>query len=334
MILVVIEHTGEALKPSTGELLAFARRVGQDFGLPVAAVVLGSGTSKVVEQLQAQKVDRILTVDDAALGEYGPEKYVHALKSIIDSQKPSIVATAHSARGMDFMPRLAVALRKPFVAGCVDYERIGDRIVLTRPIFNAKLNMKLEPLDAAPCLVTLTPGAFPAEDVPVPAAGTAAVAAEPAVETITVNFSGVTNRRRVIAQSEASKGEVDLSSAEVIVSGGRGLKQKENFSLVFDLAKALNGAVGASRPVVDAEWLPREYQIGSSGQTVAPKLYFAIGISGAIQHLVGMSGSRCIVAINKDPEAPIFKVAHYGIVDDLFKVVPALTKLINDLKAR
>jgi electron transfer flavoprotein alpha subunit len=138
----------------------------------------------------------------------------------------------------------------------------------------------------------------------------------------------------VIAQTEAPTGEVDLSSAAVIVSGGRGLKQKENFSLIFDLAKALNGAVGASRPVVDAEWLPREYQIGSSGQTVAPKLYFAIGISGAIQHLVGMSGSRCIVAINKDPEAPIFKVANYGIVDDLFKVVPVLTKLINDLKAK
>jgi electron transfer flavoprotein alpha subunit len=229
---------------------------------------------------------------------------------------------------MDFMPRLSVALRKPLVAGCVDYERIGDRIVFTRPIFNAKLNMKLEPRETAPYLVTVTPGAFPAADVAA-ATGTGA-----AIEPIAVDFSGVSSRRRVIAQTEASKGEVDLSSAAVIVSGGRGLKQKENFGLIFDLAKALNGAVGASRPVVDAEWLPREYQIGSSGQTVAPKLYFAIGISGAIQHLVGMSASRCIVAINKDPEAPIFKVANYGIVDDLFKVVPVLTKLISDLKAK
>jgi len=327
MVIVVIEHNGGALKPSTGELLAFAGRVGRDFGLPTAAVVLGAGTSKVVEELKSRKVDRVLVVDDPALAEYGPEKVAHALKSIITTQKPSIVATAHSARGMDFMPRLAVALRKPFVAGCVEYDRIGDRIVFTRPIFNSKLNMKVEPLEGAPVLLTLTPGAFPADE-------TGASDGAATVETMEVDFSGVSNRRRVIAQAEAPKGEADLSSAPVIVAGGRGLKQKENFSLIFDLAKALNGAVGASRPVVDAEWLPREYQIGSSGQTVAPKLYFAIGISGAIQHLVGMSASRCIVAINKDPEAPIFKVAHYGIVDDLFKVVPVLTKLLNDLKAR
>ena len=332
MILVVIEHTGAALKPSAGELLTFAGRVGVDFGLPTAAVILGSGTTRVVEELQTRKVDRILVVDDPALGEYGPEKYLHALKTIITIQKPSIVVTAHSARGMDFMPRLSVALRKPLVAGCVEYERIGDRIIFTRPIFNAKLNLKVEPREATPYFVPVTPGAFPADDVP--ASRTAAASTGAMIETVEVDFSGVSSRRRVIAQTEASTGEVDLSSAAVIVSGGRGLKQKENFSLIFDLAKALNGAVGASRPVVDAEWLPREYQIGSSGQTVAPKLYFAIGISGAIQHLVGMSASRCIVAINKDPEAPIFKVANYGIVDDLFKVVPVLTKLINDLKAK
>jgi electron transfer flavoprotein alpha subunit len=328
MILVIIEHTGDALRPGTNELLGFAHRVGRDFGLSTAALVLGAGTSSIVDKLKELKIDRILSVDDPALGEYGPEKYVHALKSVIASQKPIIVATAHSARGMDFMPRLAVALRKPFVPSCIGYEKIGDRLVLTRPIFNAKLNMKVEPREAAPYLITLSPGAFP-ED---PASETGA-GGPPRVDSIAVDFAGVSNRRRVIAQSKAATGKADLSSASVIVSGGRGLKQKENFSLIFDLAKALNGAVGASRPVVDAEWLPREYQIGSSGQTVAPRLYFAIGISGAIQHLVGMSGARCIVAINKDPEAPIFKVAHYGIVDDLFKVVPALTKLLNDLKS-
>jgi len=332
MILVVIEHNGTTLKPSTSELLAFARRVGDDFGLPTAAVVLGSEVSSLVGELGKRKLDRILVVDDPALAEYGPETVVHALKSIIETEKPNIVVTSHSVRGIDFMPRLSVALRKPFIAACVEYSRIGDRIVLTRPIFNSKLNMKVEPVEAVPYFLTLSPGAFPEAETPSAAPGSPATA--PAVDSISVNFSGISNRRRVLRQSEAEKGEADLSSASVIVSGGRGLKQKENFSLIFDLAKALNGAVGASRPVVDAEWLPREYQIGSSGQTVAPKLYFAIGISGAIQHLVGMSASRCIVAINKDPEAPIFKVAHYGIVDDLFKVVPALTKLLTNLKAR
>jgi electron transfer flavoprotein alpha subunit len=147
-----------------------------------------------------------------------------------------------------------------------------------------------------------------------------------------VDLTKIPVRRRSLGLSKASKGDVDLASASIIVAGGRGLKQKENFSLISELADALGGAVGASRPVVDAEWLPREYQIGSSGQTVSPKLYVAVGISGAIQHLVGMQNARCIVAINKDPEAPIFKVAHYGIVDDLFKVVPALTKLVRDLR--
>jgi electron transfer flavoprotein alpha subunit len=140
-------------------------------------------------------------------------------------------------------------------------------------------------------------------------------------------------RRKVLERVEAPKGQADLTTAPIIVSGGRGLKQKENFQIIFELAQSIGGSVGASRPVVDAEWLPREYQIGSSGQTVSPKLYIAVGISGAIQHLVGMQTARCIVAINKDAEAPIFKIAHYGIVDDLFKVVPALTKIFNDLKA-
>jgi electron transfer flavoprotein alpha subunit len=333
MILVIIEQTGDsegALKPADRELLAFAANLGWDFGMPSAALILGTDTSKLADALKTQRVDRILSIEDPALGQYSPEKYVHALKQVLSEQSPFIVATSHGARGIDFMPRLAVALRKPFVAGCVAYEKVGDRLLLSRAVFNSKMNVKVEPLTGAPCLVTLSPGAFHPEELN--AAESAAAPVED--ERISVDFSGVSQRRRVISQSEAPKGEVDLSTASIIVSGGRGLKQKENFSIIFDLAKALNGAVGASRPVVDADWLPREYQIGSSGQTVAPKLYFAIGISGAIQHIVGMQGARCIVAINKDPEAAIFKVAHYGIADDLFKVVPVLTKLLTDLKAR
>jgi electron transfer flavoprotein alpha subunit len=246
------------------------------------------------------------------------------VKSIAEQLNPVLIVSGHTTQGIDFMPRLAVALRSPLAAGCVGYEKIGDHVILTRQIFNAKMHLKMVLKGKGPCVVTLVPGSYPADE--------AETGGTPAVEALPVSLEGVQPRRRVTEQIKAPRGDVDLASASIIVAGGRGLKQKENFSLVSELADALGGAVGASRPVVDAEWMPREYQIGSSGQTVAPKLYVAVGISGAIQHLVGMQNSRCIVAINKDPEAPIFKVAHYGIVDDLFKVVPALTRLIRDLK--
>jgi len=323
MIFLVAEHKNNKLKPITFELLAFAQRLGRDFGEPITAVVLGSNTGSLVNELKEKKLDRVISAEHEQLSDYNPEAYVETLKGIIEKDNPFLVLVGHTTQGMDFAPRLAVSLRKPLIAGCVDYEKHGDQLILTRQIFNAKMNMKTALRAQPPYFATASPGAFPADDVE--AGGNAEIVSAP------VTLSGAP-RRKVVERVEAAKGQADLSSAPIIVSGGRGLKEKQNFSLIFELAKAIGGSVGASRPVVDAEWLPREYQIGSSGQTVSPKLYFAIGISGAIQHLVGMQSSRCIVAINKDADAPIFKVAHYGIVDDLFKVVPALTKIFNDLK--
>ena len=319
MILVVAEHREGSLSTSTREAIVFAQRASRDLGVGVQVVVIGSGVD--LGSINTLKIERIVTVEASG---YDPDVYVHALKSIAAQLNPVLIVSGHTTQGIDFMPRLAVALRSPLAAGCVSYEKIGDHVILTRQIFNAKMNLKMVLKGKGPCLVTLVPGSYPADEAE--AGGT------PAVETLSVSLDGVQPRRHVVEQTRAPRGDVDLASASIIVAGGRGLKQKENFSLVSELADALGGAVGASRPVVDAEWMPREYQIGSSGQTVAPKLYVAVGISGAIQHLVGMQNSRCIVAINKDPEAPIFKVAHYGIVDDLFKVVPALTRLIRDLK--
>jgi len=323
MIFVITEHKDNKLKPITSELLVFAQRVGRDFGQPVTAVVLGSSTASLADELKTRKIDRVITAEHADLGEYNPDSYVEVLKSILEKEKPFLVLIGHTTQGMDFAPRLSVRLRRPLIAGCVEYEKQADRLILTRQVFNAKMNMKTSPRGEPPYFATASPGAFPGDEVET--GGSAAVVAFP------VQLSGGT-RRKLLERVEAPKGKADLTSAPIIVSGGRGLKQKENFSLVFELAEAIGGSVGASRPVVDAEWLPREYQVGSSGQTVSPRLYIAVGISGAIQHLVGMQTSRCIVAINKDPEAPIFKVAHYGIVDDLFKVVPALTKIFKDLK--
>jgi electron transfer flavoprotein alpha subunit len=297
MILVIAEYRDGALTTTTREAIVFAQRLGRDTGEPV----------------------EVVAVD----GAYDPATCVQALKSVAEQRTPSVIVAGHTTQGMDYMPRLSVALRAPLVAGCVDCEKVGDRLVFTRQIFNAKMNLKVLPKAKGPCLVTLVPGSFHADELD--------AGAVPQVEKISPP-AGAAASRQVLDTAKAPKGDVDLGSASIIVAGGRGLKQKENFSLISELADALGAAVGASRPVVDAEWMPREYQIGSSGQTVAPKLYIAVGISGAIQHLVGMQNSRCIVAINKDAEAPIFKVAHYGIVDDLFKVVPALTRLVRDLK--
>jgi len=323
MIFLVAEHKNNKLRPITSELLVFAQRVARDFGQPITAVILGSSTGDLAGELKTRKIDRVLRAEHADLAEYNPDTYIQVLQSILNKNKPFLVLMGHTTQGMDFAPRLAVRLRGPLISGCVEYEKQGERLILTRQIFNAKMNMKTLVRGEPPYFATASPGAFPGDDVE--SGGNAEVIMFP------VQLTG-TPKRKVLNRVEAPKGQTDLSSAPIIVSGGRGLKQKENFNLIFELAEAIGGSVGASRPVVDAEWLPREYQVGSSGQTVSPRLYIAVGISGAIQHLVGMQTSRCIVAINKDPEAPIFKVAHYGIVDDLFKVVPALTKIFKDLR--
>jgi len=324
MIFVIAEHKDGRLRPITNELLVFAQRVRKEFNQPITAVVLGNNVQSLAGELKSKNIDRVLTAEHAGLAEYDPDSYVSVLKRLLSAEKAFLVLAGHTTQGFDFAPRLAVALRKPLIAGCVDFEKHGANLALVRQIFNAKMNMRTAVRGDAPFLATSSPGAFPGDEVEM--GGNAEVVAYP------VQLDGA-SRRKLIERAEAQKGQADLTSSPIIISGGRGLKQKENFQIIFDLAKAIGGSVGASRPVVDAEWLPREYQIGSSGQTVSPKLYIAIGISGAIQHLVGMQTSRCIVAINKDSEAPIFKVAHYGIVDDLFKVVPALTKIFNDLKA-
>jgi electron transfer flavoprotein alpha subunit len=322
MIFVVAEHKDNKLKPITFELLVFAQRLGRDFDQPVTVAVLGSGVEALAEELKTKKVGRVMIADHPDLAEYSPDSYVSVLKGVFEQEKPFVVLIGHTTQGMDFAPRLAASMRRPLIAGCVEYEKQGERLLLTRQIFNAKMNMKTSLRGEPPFFATASPGAFPADEVE---SGGAA-------EVVKVPAQPSASRRKLIERVGAQKGKADLSSAPIIVSGGRGLKQKENFNVIFELAEAIGGSVGASRPVVDAEWLPREYQVGSSGQTVSPKLYIAVGISGAIQHLVGMQTSRCIVAINKDAEAPIFKVAHYGIVDDLFKVVPALTKILKDLK--
>lgn len=324
MILVVAEHHEGKLRGITNEAIVFAQRAGKEFSLPVSIAVIGKGAGSIAEPLRTANVASIVICGDPEIEGYDPDVYAACVKALADSLQPRLIVTGHNTQGMDFMPKVAVALKRPLVPAVSEFEKYGDGLALSRQVFNARMTLKVLPAGDGSNLMTLVPSAYPGDEMEM--GGTPEVKSFPA--------PAVTPRRRVLERKAAAKSSVDLGSASVIVAGGRGLKQKENFKLIADLADSLGAAVGASRPVVDAEWLPREYQVGSSGQTVSPKLYVAVGISGAIQHLVGMQGSRCIVAINKDSDAPIFKVAHYGIVDDLFKVVPALTRLLNDLRGR
>jgi electron transfer flavoprotein alpha subunit len=348
MILFVAEHYDGHVKPITAQLAVMGRGLARDLELDLVAVVLGTVDDSLMDEIKALGPDQILTVTDEKLNAYSSDAYVAALEQVISSKQPYLVLGGHTSVGYDFMPRLGARMGKPVIAGCIATEKQGDRLVLTRQIFNAKMHMRVLLQGEPPYFATASPGAFPTTDAleagdevtpdetDVDADATESrmvgAPAETVVEDFTVDLSSTPIRVEFVEKGEAASGTLDLGSAEVIVAGGRGLKEAENLSVIQELADALGGAVGASRPVVDSEWLPREYQIGSSGQTVAPKLYFAIGISGAIQHLVGMQSSRCIVAINKDPDAPIFKVAHYGIVGDLFKVVPEITRMVQALK--
>src|SRR5262249_34289469 len=254
MIFVITEHRDKKLKPITSELLAFAQRVGRDFSQPITAVVLGSDTAALVDELRAKKIDRVIACEHEQFAEYMPDPYVHALKGIIEKESAFLVLIGHTTQGMDFAPRLSVALRRPLIAGCVEYEKQSDGLLLTRQIFNAKLNMKTVVRGEPPYLVTALPGAFPGDEVE---------NGENAKVVVLPVSLAPPGRRKVVERVEAPRGKADLSTAPIIVSGGRGLKEKQNFNLVFELAEAIGGSVGASRPVVDAEWLPREYQIGS-----------------------------------------------------------------------
>lgn len=326
-ILVIAEQKDGRVKGTTWELLTMGQRLAQDFGRGLAVVLLGNHIKNGLQELAARKVDAVYGAEHPLLENYTPEAYIKVLKNLIAEQKPYLALIAHSTQGIDFAPRLAATGNAPLISGCVGYEKEGDRPIFQRQVLNAKMNMKVAFRGEPPYFVTVQAGAYSADDVQ---AGSGAAPIAP----VAVSLTEADVPRKVVERIAAQKGEADLTQAPIIISGGRGLGKKENFSIIFDLAKVIGGAVGASRPVVDAEWLPREYQVGSSGQTVNPKLYIACGISGAIQHLVGMQTSRCIVAINKDANAPIFKVAHYGIVDDLFKVIPALIKAVNEMKEK
>jgi len=311
VILVVAEHREGKLNRATLETIAAAQSVGS----PVKVAVLGSGVDGIAKELAAADVAEILAVDDAALKDYTADGFVLALEQLIGRENPERVFLPHTYQTRDFAPALAARLPRPLVTDCVAVKGNG----YVRPMFQGK--MQADVAVEGPHLATFQIGAFRADAMK--SGGSAQV--KPAA--VSIDASKI--RQKPEAPFKEAKQAVDLSQAERIVSVGRGIKGQEHLQLAQQLAQAMGAELAASRPICDAGWLPMDRQIGSSGQTVAPKLYVALGISGAIQHLVGMKGSRTIVAINKDPEAPIFEIADYGIAGDLFEVVPAMIAELN-----
>jgi electron transfer flavoprotein alpha subunit len=322
-ILVFIEHKGGVLNKTSLEAVVAAQQLATDLGEPVSAAVLGSGVQGLAEEIAGYDLASVNYVEHAHLADYTPDTHAAAMEQLVRTAAPHYVILAHTYLVRDFAPKLAARFGKGLISDCIRMKHDGDKMVFTRRIFLGKLDADVVSDDTAPVFVTFQSGAFRGDQ--------AKKGSGAAVDTVPVEIAE--SRIKPEAPFQESKQAVDLTKANIIVAVGRGIKNKDNLKLAEDLAAALGGDLAASRPICDAEWLPIDRQIGSSGQTVAPRLYVALGISGAIQHLVGMKNSQTIVAINKDPEAPIFDIADYGIVGDLFEAVPVLTEEIKKLKS-
>jgi electron transfer flavoprotein alpha subunit len=322
-IMVVAEQREGKLNRVSLETLAAAQAIAQETGWTVALVLPGHQTSALAQELAGYQVEKVYDLEGASLEVYTSDAYVHALKEFLAAQQPKLVLFPHTYQVRDFTPRLALALDRTLIADAIGYKNENGKLLFTRQMFQGKFVADVAFAGDGPWLATLQIGTYRADQAEkgTAAVETVAAAAPPAV--------------RITPHEvfQEAKQAVDLSQADIIVAIGRGIKEQKNVTLAEDLAKALGGELAASRPICDNGWLPLERQIGSSGQTVAPKLYIALGISGAIQHIVGMKGARTIVAINKDVEAPIFEIADYGVVGNLFDIVPALTEEIKKAKA-
>jgi electron transfer flavoprotein alpha subunit len=323
VILVIAEQRGGTLNRATWEAIAGAQQLAAAQGNEALSVVVpGSSVAGLGAELAAAAVQEVVTIENPALVTYTPDGYTAALQQAIAQLSPSTIVLPHTYQTRDFAPKLAARLDRSIITDVTAVKRAGNDVAFVRPMFQGKLTADVVAEGPGPHFVTFQIGAFRADQA---ARGSAPATVRPL--TVTVDASAI--RQKPEAPFQEARQAVDLSQAERIVSVGRGIKEQSNIPLAQALADALGAELAASRPICDAGWLPMERQVGSSGQTVAPKLYLALGISGAIQHLVGMKGSNTIVAINKDPDAPIFEVADYGIVGDLFEIVPALTAALK-----
>jgi electron transfer flavoprotein alpha subunit len=323
-ILVIAEFRGGKFKKGSLECLAQATRLkGALGGGDIAALVVGGDAAKAAAgDLGKQGADKVLVASAPWLDHFNGDAYARIAADVIKAEKPEVVLLAATLDGKDVGPRLAAHLDVGYAPDCTKVEVDGGRLKLVRPIYAGKAYATVK-LATSPQLASIRPNSYPLLE--------AELAAKPATD-VAVSFGEGELRSKVKETQAAKSDKADLTEAEIIVSGGRGMKGPENFPLIEEFAKEIGATVGASRAVVDAGWRPHSDQVGQTGKTVAPNLYFAIGISGAIQHLAGMSTSKVIVAVNKDKDAPIFKVANYGVVGDLFEIVPRMTAEVKKLK--
>jgi len=321
MILVFIEHKNCVLNKTSLEAVTAAQAIGKELGLPVTAVILCDKECPIAQDIAGYNIENVIVAKNEKLSVYTPDGYTDAWTEVIKAKNPQYVVMSHTYQVRDFAPKVAARLGREVVGDCIRYRVENSKLVLSRRMFLGKLDADVTIGGDAPYFVTFQSGAFRGDN---------AEKGNAQVETMDVNVGDI--RMTPEEPFQEAKAWVDLTKSEIIVAVGRGIKSQENIAVAQQLADALGADLAASRPICDADWLPIDRQIGSSGQTVAPKLYIALGISGAIQHIVGMKNAGTIVAINKDAEAPIFDIADYGIVGDLFEAVPTLIDEIKKTK--
>ena len=326
-ILVVVEQREGKLNRVSFETLRGAQSIAAETGWALEAAVLGEGSSvgAIAAEVAKAKVAKVYAIECAACAHYTPDAYASALKQFIEQKQPKLVLMPHTYQVRDFAPKLTTSLNRTLISDATGYRVDGGKLIFVRQMFQGKFAADVSFAGDAPYFATFQAGAFRGDQME------AGAAAAP-VESVKIDVSQpIRNKPQEIFKE--TKQAVDLTQAEIIVSVGRGIKEQKNIEMVKQLAEALGGEIAASRPICDSGWLPMDRQVGSSGQTVAPKLYLALGISGAIQHIVGMKGARSIIAINKDAEAPIFEIADFGVVGNLFEIVPALIEEVKKAKS-
>src|SRR5450631_4895561 len=324
-ILVVVEQREGKLNRTSWETLVAGQLIAAETGWVLEAAVVGSGVASIANEIAAKKVAKVYDLESPALNPYTPDAFSAGLKQFLSSNQPKLVLMPHTYQVRDFIPKLATAMGRTVISDCIGFKYESGKLVFTRQMFQGKLAADVSFRCDAPWFATFQNGAFRGDKAE------AGASAAP-VETVSVEIADGVIRNKPQEVFKEAKQAVDLTQAEIIVAVGRGIKEQKNIEIAKQLADALGGDLAASRPICDSGWLPMDRQIGSSGQTVAPKLYLALGISGAIQHIVGMKGARSVIAVNKDHEAPIFEIADVAVVGNLFDIVPPLIEEVK--KAR